>query len=124
MLKGRRVFNFRRYECSTSPEYATRDDYLEDPKSVWLVFFPDLISEAIVTGRYLQYNYAVGIGLNTQLARWFHQRLSMYFKQASASHFYSISLTRIVQDSGLLNVDAMKDKRRKIERALSDLENS
>ncbi|MBL4679591.1 MAG: hypothetical protein JKY88_02560 [Pseudomonadales bacterium] len=105
----------------TSLTRVDRTEYLENTDSRWACRLPDLLSDAINRGNYRQYNYAISMQLKTQLAKWLHKRFSHNYTQANCSGFYNILLSTVQRDSGLLDSGTMKDKRRKLGRAIDEL---
>jgi len=108
----------------TSLTRVGRQDYIDDSDSRWACRLPDLLSEAINTGKYRQYNYALSMSFKSQLSRWLHKRLSHNYTQAFSGGFYNILLSTMQRDSGLLEKGDMKSRRRKVERALNELGDS
>ncbi len=88
----------------------TREDYLLDPKQLWCARLPEPISESINNITYRSYNYGIGMNLKSQLARWFHKRLSHNYTQASYTNQYTISQATIERDSGMVR-HSRKDRR-------------
>jgi len=80
----------------------TREDYLIDPKEMWVAQLPALISQSINEISYRQFNYGSWMSLKTPLARWFHKRLSHNFIQAGKYQTYTIKQSTIERDSGLV----------------------
>ena len=61
-----------------------------------------LVTLAIEKLSFRQFNYRVMLGHRSQLARWFHKRLAHNFTQASQTTTYTIKLTAVARDSGLI----------------------
>lgn len=82
---------------------TTRNDYLDDPKTLWCARLPALISKSVNELSYRQFNYGTLMSLSSQLARWFHKRLSHQYTNAHMMHPYNILFSSIQRDSGLLH---------------------
>ena len=84
-----------------------RQAYQDDTHAHWRARLPLLVSASINELTYRQLNYDVLMRLPTQLARWLHKRLSHTYINASMVVPYTVLLSTLVRDSGLL------DERRK-----------
>lgn len=74
----------------------------EDPQAKWMVQFHPLVTQAIDSLTYRQFNYAKMMSHTTQLARWLHKQLSLKFTFASLITSFEIRYSTIKRDSGLL----------------------
>ncbi len=100
---------------------VTRTDYINDPKSLWCTKLPALISKSVNELTYRQFNYGTLMSLSSQLARWFHKRLSHQYTQASLIDAYHISYNSICRDSGLLHQSRTSANIKTIDTALDEL---
>lgn len=100
---------------------VTRTDYINDPKSMWCTRLPALISKSVNELTYRQFNYGKLMSLSSQLARWFHKRLSHQYTQASLIDAYHISYSSICRDSGLLHQSRTSANIKTVEAALDEL---
>ena len=100
---------------------VTRSDYLNDPKSMWCTKLPALISKSVNELTYRQFNYGTLMSLSSQLARWFHKRLSHQYTQASLTDAYHISFSSISRDSGLLHQSRTSANVKTVDSALEEL---
>ncbi len=100
---------------------VTRADYLSDPKSMWVAKLPSLISKSVNELTYRQFNYGTLMKLSSQLARWFHKRLSHQYTQASLIDPYHIAYNSIQRDSGLLHHSRASRNVKMIDTALQEL---
>lgn len=100
---------------------VTRADYLSDPKSMWCTKLPALISKSVNELTYRQFNYGTLMSLSSQLARWFHKRLSHQYTQASLTDSYHISYSSIHRDSGLLHQSRTSANVKTVDSALEEL---
>lgn len=98
-----------------------RSKYQEDGLSQWACKLPMMISSAIESGRYSQYDYGLDMSLNTPLARWLHKQLSSRFINADQSNHYDFWFNSIKQNTGFLDSGNPQNQRRKIEKALEEL---
>ncbi|OQW36138.1 MAG: hypothetical protein A4E19_00305 [Nitrospira sp. SG-bin1] len=100
---------------------VTRLHYLQDPKAMWLAKLPSLISKSVNELSYRQFNYGTLMSLSSQLARWFHKRLSHQYTQASITDPYHIKYSSIRRDSGLLRHSRQSVHVKQIDAALNEL---
>jgi len=75
----------------------------EDPEAKWIVQFHPLVTQAIDTLSYRQFNYAQMMSHSTQLARWLHKQLSLKWIFASFTSPFEMRYSTIKRDSALLN---------------------
>jgi hypothetical protein len=85
------------------------------------VEFNPLVTRSINKLTYRQFDYVTFMQYRHQLSRWFHKRLFHNFTNADMLHPYSILLTTIVRDSGLVNSQRVNDRVKVVERALGEL---
>ena len=100
---------------------VTRGQYIDDPSLSWVARLPALVSKSVNELTYRQFNYGVLMGLNSQLARWIHKRLSHNYTNASHMHPYDVLFRTIQRDSGLLPHARTNDAVRALEKALDQL---
>ena len=100
---------------------VNKEAFQEDAKALWACRLPALISYAIEDGKYMQYDYGLGMKLRTGLSRWLHQLLSRRWKNAGGDFWYDMKLSIVERDSGYLDYGKLKDKRRKFERTVKEL---
>jgi len=74
----------------------------EDPSAKWIVQFHPLVTQAIDTLTYRQFNYAQMMSHQSQMARWLHKQLSLKFTFASLTTPFEIRYSTIKRDSALL----------------------
>ncbi len=82
---------------------VSKNKLAEDPDAKWIVQFHPLVTQAIDTLTYRQYNYAQMMGHRSQLARWIHKQLSLKFTFASLTNPFEMRYSTIKRDSALLN---------------------
>lgn len=82
---------------------VSKNKLAEDPDAKWIVQFHPLVTQALDTLTYRQFNYAQMMSHNTQLARWLHKQLSLKFTFASLSTSFEMRYSTIKRDSSLLN---------------------
>ncbi|NOU23382.1 MAG: replication protein [Methyloglobulus sp.] len=75
----------------------------EDPDAKWIVQFHPLVTQAMDTLTYRQFNYAQMMSHTSQLARWIHKQLSLKFTFASLANPFEMRYSTIKRDSALLN---------------------
>ncbi len=100
---------------------TNREDYLQNPKSVWYARLPALVSKSINDLTYRQFNYATLMSLPTALSRWFHKRLSHQYTNAHVLNPYSIKFSTIERDSGLLHHSRRSANIKAVNGALNEL---
>lgn len=82
----------------------------EDPDAKWIVQFHPLVTQAMDTLTYRQFNYAQMMSHTSQLARWIHKQLSLKFTFASLTTPFEMRYSTIKRDSALLNSYARERK--------------
>ncbi|NCA71873.1 MAG: hypothetical protein EOM91_17705 [Sphingobacteriia bacterium] len=100
---------------------VTRQKYLEDTSMTWVARLPALISKSVNELTYRQFNYGVMMSLSSQLARWFHKRLSHNDTNASFFDPYQTLYSSIQRDSGLLQYKRTYDNLKFLETAFNAL---
>jgi hypothetical protein len=100
---------------------VTRTEYLDDPKAMWVARLPALVSKSVNELTYRQFNYGTLMGLDTQLARWLHKRLSHRYINAGFNTSYDVLYSTLKAQSGLLEADSITKSRRALEKALDQL---
>jgi hypothetical protein len=111
--------------CLTSPLTSlvgvSKDDLKNDPDSRWRVDFSLLVTKAINTLNYRQFNYIQMMGHKSQLSRYLIKRLAHNFTQASMGKQYTLKMSTIARDSCLLDCERQNDNKRKIEGVFKEL---
>ena len=82
---------------------VSKNKLVEDPKAKWIVQFHPLVTQAMDTLTYRQFNYAQMMSHQTQLARWLHKQLSLKFTFASLTTQFEMRYSTIKRDSALLS---------------------
>jgi hypothetical protein len=82
---------------------VSKNKLAEDPEAKWIVQFHPLVTQALDTLTYRQFNYAQMMSHNTQLARWIHKQLSLKFTFASLITPFEMRYSTIKRDSALLS---------------------
>jgi hypothetical protein len=82
---------------------VSKNKLAEDPKAKWIVQFHPLVTQAMDTLTYRQFNYAQMMSHQTQLARWLHKQLSLKFTFASLTTQFETRYSTIKRDSALLS---------------------
>jgi hypothetical protein len=83
---------------------SSRKDWRDDPKNTrCYVQFNPLVTASIEALTYRQFDYETLMSYTRQLSRWFHKRLYHNYINAGMLNRYSILLSTIKRDSGLLN---------------------
>ena len=100
---------------------VSKEDLLNDPKARWYADFSPLVTQGVKEIKYRQYNYALMMSHSHQLTRYLHKRLAYNYVQAGLLQPYTINMTAIIRDSGLLQSYETRIKRVKIEEALNEL---
>jgi len=99
-----------------------RREWEKNPKGTrCYVQFNPLVTHSINRLTYRQFDYAIFMTFQRQLARWFHKRLSHNYTQAALMEPYHIRMSTIVRDSALVNAQRIRDKARYIEESLEEL---
>lgn len=82
---------------------VSRADLIEDPNARWYVEFHPLVTQAINSIDYRQFNYALMMSHTTQLARWLHKYLVIKFTYAQVGKVFEIRYSTVKRDSALLD---------------------
>jgi hypothetical protein len=82
---------------------VSKTKLMKDPEARWLVHFHPLITQAMTTMAYKQFNYAKMMSHQTQLARWLNKQLSLKFTFASLATTFDMRYSTIRRDSALLS---------------------
>lgn len=89
---------------------VTKNKLADDPHAKWVVQFHPLVTKALNTLTYRQYNYAKMMSLKSQLARWIHKQLSLKHRSASLANQFTMKFSTIKRDSALLEGYAIQQK--------------
>jgi hypothetical protein len=82
---------------------VSQSDWVDDPKSRWLVRFHPLVTTSIENFSYRQFNYDCLMKHTRQLSRWIHRLLINKFTFASHFRTFEIRFSTIRRDSWLLS---------------------
>lgn len=100
----------------------TRENYIENPESLYEVVFHKYIMDGIKRLRYRQYNCTMAMSYSTQLARWLHKLLIEKYTGANDTNSFSINYSTIFRDSKLLNgYSAEKSAKAHVRSCLNEL---
>lgn len=99
--KGSEGFTISNYFSGLSA--VSKHQLAEDHEAKWIVQFHPLVTQAIDTLTYRQFNYAQMMSHKTQLTRWIHRQLALKFTFASLSTSFDIHYSTIKRDSCLLD---------------------
>ncbi len=100
----------------------TRDDYLEDPTKFWYARLPALISSALKTLDYRQFNQLKSLKFKDPLTRWLYKRITHRFTQASMVEQYKMLLSTIEEESGFFQeTDAPARKVARVDKCIKEL---
>jgi hypothetical protein len=101
---------------------SSRKDWKADPKNArCYVQFNPLVTASIEALTYRQFDYETLMSYSHQLSRWFHKRLYHNFVNAGMLSTYSILLSTVKRDSGLLNNNRTSKDIKYLERTLEEL---
>jgi hypothetical protein len=102
----------------------SREDYLRDPRTLWAAHFHPMVSSSLAAMAYRQYDYEVTMGYRSSLARWLHKHLAAVYLNAGMTQPYTITLSAIGENSGLLNHARVRDRSHEVQLAINELANS
>jgi hypothetical protein len=119
LLKGGKGFAQTNYLPALAA--VSRLKLQDDPKAKWVAHFHPLVTESIDALSYRQYNYHQMMSHSTQLSRWMHKKVAHNYVNASVMTPYTIWLSSICRDSGLLEYKRPNDRVRKFEGTLNEL---
>ena len=116
---GSTVLNSTIFPISLLPN---RQQWLAKPsaKQCYVQFNP-LVTVSIDEITYRQFNYKTFMQLRSSLSQWLHRRMSHVYTQASLTDPYTISLSTIVRDSGMVNNTRLADSAKQVRQAMSEL---
>ena len=101
---------------------VTRETHKDNwAKSKWYADFASLVTESIHNNTFRQYDYKQMMNFSSQLERWLYKRLAHNYVQASIDNTYSIKLSSIERDSGLLQLKQVRHRMRKLNDVLDNL---
>ena len=85
------------------------------------VQFNPLVTHSIDKLTYRQFNYKTFMQLRLSLSQWLHRRMSHMYSQASMIDPYTIKLSTITRDSGMVNNKRMADNAKKVRLSIHEL---
>jgi hypothetical protein len=101
---------------------SNRKEWKADPKNArCYVQFNPLVTASIEAMTYRQFDYETLMSYGYQLSRWLHKRLFHNYVNASMMNHYSILLSTVKRDSGLLNNNRTSKDIQYLERSLEEL---
>ena len=80
-----------------------------------------MVAASLPAMAYRQYDYDVTMGYRCSLARWLHKHLALVFLNAGMMQTYTIPLSSLRENSGLLNRATLRHQARAVESALREL---
>ena len=93
-----------------------------DPNAKWAVQFHPFVTESIDKITYRQFNYALMMSHDSQLARWLHKYLVLKYTFADVLKPFEIRYSTVKRDSGLLDrYTRERDAINALQTALEDL---
>jgi hypothetical protein len=101
-------------------------DTPDGERTSYFVSFHPLAAAAILQGRFFDHNHSRTMKLRKPLARWLIKRMSLKYRQASrggvvAREGYTLSLSRIIAESGLLPEKRLRDTVQRVRDAIDEL---
>ena len=101
---------------------VNREEYIEDSGRMHAARLPVFVSHGINALKYRQFNYGRLMECDDQLTRWLYKRLIHSYRHASLMDTYHFLFSAVQQGSGLLQQGTGNDNRKKVVRALEELE--
>lgn len=106
----------------TTVMISSRKDWKADPKNTYCYAqFNPLVTASIEALTFKQFDYETLMSYNHQLSRWFHKRLYHNYVNAGLFARYSILLSTVKRDSGLLNNTRVSQDIKYLERTFEEL---
>jgi hypothetical protein len=99
-----------------------RDEYLENTEARWAARLPAILSMAINRADYRQFNYGRLFDFNDQLSRWIYKKMVHKYTFASLMQEYHFMYSDLKENSGLCQAQSEQMNRRKVVRALKELQ--
>ncbi len=90
-------------------------------KTQAFIIFNPLVTKSIKEKNFRLINYKKSMSYKKVLARWFHKRLSHNYRQASLTEPFTISLNRIINDSGIKRYSLMRVHINELKKALDEM---
>lgn len=90
-------------------------------KTKAFVRFNSLVTKSIKEKSFRLVNYTKSMSYQKVLARWFHKRLSHNYRQASLTEPFTITLNRIINDSGIKRYNSMRYHIRELKEAFEEM---
>jgi hypothetical protein len=103
---------------------VSRKDWLADPESRFMVILNELMHTAITNLSFRQLNYKTLMSLKSPLARWIFKRLSHEYINAGLMAPYSVYMSSLARDSGMLTNAKLHRNAATLDAALTELEDA
>jgi hypothetical protein len=101
---------------------STKKDWEETgEKTKAFVRFNPLVTQAIKTKQFRQFNYEKAMRYKTVIARQLHKRMSHHYIQASFTNLYSITLKTIIRDFGLTQYEKLTHNLRDCQNGIEEM---
>jgi hypothetical protein len=100
---------------------VSREKWIESKQRA-VVRFNTLVTRSIEQRSFRQINYERSMKLASSLARWIHKRMSHNYRQAqSFQNTYTIHLSTIIRDSGIVAYKRKSDSKKYVLKVLAEL---
>jgi len=100
---------------------VSRKDYTADSSARNMARLPIFITQSINSLEYRQFNYERYMRFSSQLSRWLYKQLIHQYTNASMMNSYHIALSNIQDNSALLQMANVRDRRIHCEKSLDEL---
>ncbi len=84
--------------------------------------FNSLITESVLSKKWRQVNYTAIMSENSYLGRWLRKQLGLKFIQADTTKTYTIKLSTIIQNSGIVPYSKKSQNLFALEKVLKDMD--
>jgi hypothetical protein len=91
-------------------EAVNREGYLSDPSSLWSVRFHPMVVSSLSSIAYRQFDYDAAMQYRLGPSRWLYKRLVAVYLNAGLDRPFTIALSTIHLESGLLNHARVRDQ--------------
>ena len=116
-----------RTQCSpflSALQGVSRAEWHSNPDAAWSAHLHPMVSAALATFDYRQFDHDQAMAYRGALARWLHRYMASDCRNAGIMHPVKILLSSVIANSGLLNHARLRDSAGVLEDALAEMKSS
>ncbi len=102
--------------------YSNKKGSQKDKDAYVYIRFNSLITESVMTKKWRQINYSSIMSEDSYLGRWLRKQLGLKFIQADTTKTYSIKLSTIIQNSGIVPYARKSDNLKSLVKILDTMD--